>query len=55
MGATAQSKLAELEDFLPLNSPEIGAGADASASEGASEELIGWLVGKNEEIFGEVT
>jgi hypothetical protein len=38
---------------LPSNSPELGDGADASASKGASEELIG--VGKNEEISGEVT
>lgn len=44
-----EPNLAELEDFLPSNSPELGAGADADAS--ASE--LG--VGKNEEISGEVS
>ncbi|GAU24678.1 hypothetical protein TSUD_322860 [Trifolium subterraneum] len=51
--AAKQYSNLELEDFLPSNSPELGDGADASASKGASEELIG--VGKNEEISGEVS
>lgn len=51
--ATQYSNLVELEDLLPWNSPELGAGAGAgaSASKGSSKELIG--VGKNEEISGE--
>ncbi|KHM99223.1 hypothetical protein glysoja_034748 [Glycine soja] len=36
--APAQSNLAEPEDLLPSNSPELGAGAGASASK---PELIG--------------
>lgn len=52
---TTQPKVVELEDFLPSNSPELGAGEDASAS---GEKLIGGLslgVGKNEEISGALT
>lgn len=35
---------------MPWKSPELGVGAGASDSKGASKELIG--VGKNEEISG---
>lgn len=45
------SDLAELEDLFPINSPELGIGADASDF-GDAEELE---EGKKEDIFGEVS
>lgn len=44
------SDLAALEELFPINSPELGAGAGADASEygGVGE-------GKNDDIFGEFT
>lgn len=60
MAASSKTNLVELEDFLPTNSPELGAiiDDDSDWSGEAKEEFIGESIvefGKNEEAWREAT